>query len=165
MPLRLAAALAAVLLLAPASATARDPTRSRHLWATVNVCDTARHPNVIGVRVSMPGTGRRGDRMLARIQIEWFDVARGAWRSVGRRGDSGTLRVGSGARRVVQSGANFAFRPPRAGSFLLRGHVRFAWQRGRRAAYQARRVTEGGHGREVRVADPRGHSRASCAIR
>ena len=43
-------AIGAMLLAgaSPASAT-------RHLWATVNVCDTAAHPDMMGVRGRMPG--------------------------------------------------------------------------------------------------------------
>ena len=47
-----AAVVAALAAAAPAAhASARD------LWATVNVCDTKAHPNMMGVRARMPGDG------------------------------------------------------------------------------------------------------------
>ena len=43
---------------AVAAATTGMPKQtSPLLWATINVCDTAAHPNTIGIRGSMPGTG------------------------------------------------------------------------------------------------------------
>ena len=46
-----AALLFAALLLLPAPASAAPPVgRSPDLWATVNVCDSAKQPNTIGVR-------------------------------------------------------------------------------------------------------------------
>ena len=40
-----------VLALFPAAAAAKEPQP----WATVNVCDTAKQPDAIGIRASMPG--------------------------------------------------------------------------------------------------------------
>ena len=39
------------------AASARRRRRRPTLWATVNVCDTATHPNPIGIRGCMPGLG------------------------------------------------------------------------------------------------------------
>ena len=54
LPIAIAAALAAATPAAarPASFVAPEP------WATVNLCDTADHPNEIGIRGAMPGLAR-----------------------------------------------------------------------------------------------------------
>ena len=42
----------------PTAAQIRIATRravnSPNLWATVNICDTTRHPGIVGIRVQMP---------------------------------------------------------------------------------------------------------------
>ena len=156
------AALAGAALLGPAGAAqARDPTQSRALWATINVCDTARHPNVLGVRGSMPGTGRRGDRMVLRIRVQYRAGDR--WRDLARGGDSGRIAVGSGRRRVVQGGADFRYRPPAGGrAFVMRARVGFEWRHGRRVVFRATRLTTAG--RRADRGDPRGYSAAVCTI-
>jgi hypothetical protein len=161
LPLRLAAAGAAVLLLVPAAPQARrNPVSSPLLWATVNVCDSPRHPDTIGVRGSMPGTGSRGQRMYMRIRLEYFDGDAQIWRPVGRDGDSHRFYVGASTHRVRQGGMSFAFDPP----VLLRGHVTFEWRRGRRVIYSAEKLTEAGR-TAVAQGDPPGFSAAECELK
>src|SRR5690606_34941670 len=87
----LAVALAA-LALAPTGADAAAPKP----WATVNVCDTAKHPNTIGVRASMPGAERKRVRMYMRFRVQWRDRTDGRWHNLleGRGGDSGWVSLG-----------------------------------------------------------------------
>ena len=161
LPLRLAAAGAAVLLVLPAAAQARrNPVNSPLLWATINVCDSPRHPDTIGVRGSMPGTGSRGQRMYMRIRLEYFDGDAQTWRLVGRDGDSHRFYVGASTHRVRQGGMSFAFAPP----VLLRGRVTFEWRRGRRIIYSAEKLTEAGH-TEVAQGDPPGFSAGECELK
>ena len=160
--LRTSAALAAACAaLVPAAASAgqdRDP----RLWATVNVCDTEAHPDTIGIRGSMPGTGRRADRMYMRFTVQ-FQASDGSWRPLSAGGDSGWEPVGRGSRDVRQSGWSFVVRPPE-GSVRLRGVVHFEWRRAGRVVRRAVRATEPGH-RSTAGADPRGYSRAVCIVR
>src|SRR5689334_5834249 len=68
-----AAALCAVA--APAAVHAADaPTvdESPYLWATINICDTAKHPDTIGIRASMPGSGKAKERMYMRFQVQYW---------------------------------------------------------------------------------------------
>ena len=44
----------------------------RALWATVNVCDTIAHPNVIGIRGSMPGADNTREQMYMRFRVQFF---------------------------------------------------------------------------------------------
>src|SRR5262245_47393421 len=55
---------AVALLMSPAvdvagARTADSILHSKRLWATVNVCDTVGHPDSLGIRGSMPGSGDR----------------------------------------------------------------------------------------------------------
>jgi hypothetical protein len=148
-----------VLLLAP-SAEAR-----RHQpWATVNVCDTAKHPYAIGVRASMPGTDHARERMFMRFRVQWRDPADGLWHNLLEGGDSGFVSVGSARFRARQAGLIFRYEAPAAGARQwLRGVVRFEWRRGGRVIKAASRHTTGGH-RSAAGSDPKGYSAATCVL-
>lgn len=162
---RIAAATAAVLLGAPAAALAlANPTTSPKLWATVNLCDTPGHPDTIGVRGSMPGTGHRGQRMYMRIRIQYLDPATQTWLPLGSEGDSHRFYVGSATHAVRQAGMSFSYTPPATGATTLRGDVTFEWRRKQRALYTAEKLTEPGHP-DASQADPPGYSAATCDVR
>jgi hypothetical protein len=152
------------LPLALAVVALANPGASPKLWATVNVCDTAAHPDTIGVRAQMPGTGHRGQRMYMRIQVEYLDAATNAWRPVGTQGDSFRFYVGAATHKLRQGGMSFAYNPPASGTTMLRGNVTFEWRRGSRVVYQAQKYTEAGHA-DAAQADPPGFSAAACEIR
>jgi hypothetical protein len=160
---------ALALLLLPATAAARqaerDPLRdSRDLWATVNVCDTAAQPNVIGIRASMPGM-KRTSTMAMRFRVQFLDARNGKWKPVANGADSRWRRVGRGKRRVVESGWSFTFLAPKAGGeHTLRGVVAFRWRRGGRVVRKIQEFTEAGH-TSTRGADPPDFSAAVCKIR
>src|SRR4029079_1609576 len=99
-------------------------------WATVNVCDTTGHPDGIGIRGAMPGTGDRDAEWCMRWQCQFCRRADGSWRGFGRGANSGFLDVGHGAARVRQAGQTFTLSPPAAGqpAFLPRGPVTFPWR-------------------------------------
>jgi hypothetical protein len=154
-----ALAVLAALVAAPAAHAGQDPQPA--LWATVNVCDTADHPDTIGIRGSMPGNGRRGDRMFMRFTVQ-FQAADGTWKALSAGGVSGWQAVGNGAWEARQSGFSFQVRPPQ-GSVRLRGLVRFQWRRNGRVVRREIRATEAGH-RSTAGADPRAYSRGVCVV-
>jgi len=139
------------LAAAPASAADAD------LWATVNVCDTAAHPDEIGIRASMPGGKRRSLQM--RFRVQYRDLTDGRWRAV-RDADSGWRRIGRG-RKVREAG--YSFEVAGEGTRILRGVVTYRWMRAGTPTRRARRVTEGGHVSTV-GADPADFSAATCRI-
>jgi len=145
-----------VLLLALTAAPARADDAD--LWATVNVCDTAEHPDVIGIRASMPG-GKAKGRLRMRFRVQYRDLADGRWRSV-RYADSGWQQIGRG-RKPRESGWNFEVAGD--GTRILRGVVTYRWTRGARILRRARRLTEGNH-RSTVGADPPEFSAATCRI-
>ena len=141
-------AVAALLAAAgPASAGERPP------WATVNFCDTARHPAEIGIRAALPQ--RRGRVATVRYRVQYRDLSDGRWRYV-RAADSGWRRV-----RATETG--WTFEVAGSGTRILRGVVFYRWSRHGTVARRARRVTEGGH-RSTVGADPDGFSAATCRI-
>ena len=159
----LAATLAAALaVLAPAASIAAAPGP----WATVNVCDTEGHPDGVGVRAWMPGTGDRRDELFMRLQLQFLRRSDNSWHTLGGSGDAGFVDVGNGAARGRQTGRTFTLMPPAQGrpAFVLRGFVTYEWRRGGAAVSRARRATTAGHPGTV-GAEPDDYSAATCSIR
>jgi hypothetical protein len=171
-PLRRAAALAAVVLAALAglggTAGAADaPTvdQSPLLWATVNICDTEQHPDTIGIRASMPGSGKKGEKMYMRFQVQYFRASSQKWAPTDATVDSGFQSVGSAMYRRRESGWNFSITPPPAGqTYRLRGIVSFQWRIGKKVVRKATKRTHSGH-KGTYGADPKGASAAECIIK
>jgi hypothetical protein len=168
---RHAAAVAALAILAScASASAAPPPRN--LWATVNICDTVAHPDMMGVRASMPGNGSR-QRMFMRFRAEFYNPMTKKWFSVKGTGVSGWVFAGPARFKARQAGYTFSFMPPPSGSaFVLRGVVDFQWRARRRTRSGRRRTvvvrtlhanTKGQHPSDG--ADPAGYSSGTCEIR
>ena len=160
-----AAVVSALLLLCLAAPVAGAPrtVESRYLWATINICDTPRHANTIGIRASMPGT--RTEKLYMRFRVQYFARSEHRWHNFVRGGDTGFVRVGSPGDRRVQDGRNFPLRAPPAGeNYLLRGSVNFQWRRAGRVTGEARKFTER-RSHRVPDADPPGYSASHCRIR
>jgi hypothetical protein len=158
-----AAALAgtlAVLALAGSARAAPGP------WATVNVCDTDGHPDGVGVRGWMPGTGDRRDELFMRLQLQFLRRSDNSWHTLGGSGDAGFVDVGNGDARARQAGRTFTLTPPAAGqpAFVLRGVVTFEWRRDGAVVRRARRATTAGHPATA-GAEPDDYSAATCSIR
>ena len=150
-----------LLALAPAAAGAAAPVRSPLLWATVNICDTAEHPDTLGVRASMPGTGSGGEQMYMRFRAQFLSSVDGLWHNFLAKGtDSGWVRVGSARYRARQSGWSFPFALKEGQRYELRGSVSFEWRRGDEVVRRAARRTRAGHA--TAVGDPKGYSAATC---
>ena len=153
-----AACLAAVAALAAPGAAAARPAEADRLWATVNVCDTSKHPNEVGIRASMPGVPRGAGRRM-RFRVQWRDGDR--WRYV-TGADSGWRKLTRARGRAIESGWSFEFEPP-AKPITFRGVVGFRWVRNGRIVAGAREITESGH-RSTAGADPSDYSAASCSM-
>ena len=153
-----AACLAAVAALAAPGAAAARPAEADRLWATVNVCDTSKHPNEVGIRASMPGAPRGTGRRM-RFRVQWRDGDR--WRYV-TGADSGWRVLKRAGGRAIESGWSFEFERP-AKTLVFRGVVRFRWLRDGRVVARAVEITESGH-RSTAGSDPVGYSAATCSI-
>jgi hypothetical protein len=141
------------------AAAVRKAKRSRNLWATVNVCDTAAHPNVLGIRGQLPALGFP-TKMSMLVQVDYYVMADGRFEpdtSVPR------VRVPLGkkpeATGLWQGGVEFSFAPPA----VLSGTVTFQWKLGGKVIGQVTKLTA--HGRKgVKHSDPAGYSTATCTI-
>ena len=142
----------------PASAL-KNP---RDLWATVNLCDTRIHPDMMGVRASMPGDGA-DTKMYMRFIAQYYDRSKQLWSEVKGSGISRWIYVGSGNYARRQAGYTFAFDQLGGKTFLLRGAVDYKWTKGRRTIRTAHLITKGGHP-NTRGADPKTYSAGLCAI-
>jgi hypothetical protein len=163
-PRVLLVALLLAAVLAPRASAATPVERSADLWATVNVCDTAARPDTVGIRGSMPGSGRL-ETLQMRFRVQYVDGSDGKWHNVAKGADSGYVRVGASRRRTLESGYSFAFAPPAGGRVVhMRGAVTFRWLRKGRTVRRIRELSEAGH-RSTRGADPDGFSAATCDLR
>jgi hypothetical protein len=167
-PLRATLGVLALLMAAPpagAGAHGADSlVHDKRLWATVNVCDSVGHPDAIGIRGSMPGSGNRAELMFMRFQVQVFDQAGASWHNLAGA-DSGFVEVGSGRSRTRQSGNTFTITPPRPGAapYLLRGVVSFEWREKAEVVRRARKSTTAAHP-NTKGSDPAGFSAATCSI-
>jgi hypothetical protein len=161
-------ALATAVSASPALArgTSRGPTRaqiraavrraehSKSLWATVNICNTTRHPKTIGVRGQMPSLGFAAT-MSMRVQVDYWTGTQFALDP----GVSKRVALGDPTNRIIQGGANFTFQPP----VILSGTITFEWKLAGKVIGHTTRLT--GHGyRHVDGGDPPGYSAATCRM-
>jgi hypothetical protein len=155
-------ALTAVCLAATAPASA-DARKVKDLWATVNVCDTAKSPNQMGIRARMPGDGTRR-RMYMRFTAQ-FRSGGGKWKVVSGHGRSKWTLAGSARFQNEEIGYTFGFDKPAPGTgFVLRGLVDFEWRKTAhgRVERKASRYTTAGH--PTSESQPKGFSAARCRI-
>ena len=148
-------ALACALCTLALPATAHG---QKSLWATVNVCDTAKHPYEVGVRASMPGFPR-GTLRRMRFRIQYSDA--GIWHYV-KGADSGWRALSRARSRPIEAGWSFDFPAPSA-PVTFRGVVRYRWLKAGRVVARAMRITEAGH-RSTVGSDPPGYSAATCSM-
>jgi hypothetical protein len=158
----------ALVAAAPVSAAARAPTakqikaavgharRSKNLWATVNICDTRKHPNVLGIRGQMPALGFAANLSLS-VAVDYWSTRDKRFEPV--PGLSQRVPLGTFTTGVHQGGATFSFKPPAK----LNGTVTFEWRRGGKLLGRAHESTVGGEKR-VDGGDPPRHSAATCRI-
>jgi hypothetical protein len=140
-------------------------THSRNVWATVNICNTRRHPDVVGFRVQMPGLGFAAN-LYADVQVEYWSAATRHFRPVPNGSGSlgSVVRLGRATTGTHQSGVTFVIkRPPSGVHFAFRGVATFRWKRGNKVLGSTTRNT--GHGYpHVDFGDPAGYSAGTCTI-
>lgn len=153
---------AAVLPIATAGAQ-RTADDARHLWATVNVCDTERWPDTIGIRGSMPGSRDPRETMWMRFQVQFMSAEDGKWHNVPEGGDSGFVPLGSARLKARQAGRSFRVSPRKGEQVLLRGRVSFEWRLKDIVTRTASARTRRGH-KSSAGADPPGYTASTCSI-
>jgi hypothetical protein len=144
------------------TAAERALLHSHELWATIDVCNPADQPDTVGIRGSMPGDKRSGDRMYMSFRLQYLNAS-GQWVDLASGASSGFATVGSGAS-ARQGGTSFELKPV-AGkpAVTLRGVVDFEWRRGKTIVVSAEQPTTAGH-KSLAGADPADFSTATCVI-
>jgi hypothetical protein len=162
MPIRRAIIPLAIVLAALAVSAPAAPAATKNLWSTINVCDSANHPDDVGVAARMPGNGS-AERMYMRFYVQYLDGE--TWRFVKTGGKSPWLYAGSAKYTWVGLGYTFSFDPPAAGtSYTMRGFVRYEWRKGKtKVVKKTHRYTSAGHP-GTRDADPKDFSARKCKM-
>jgi len=164
------AVFAAALSVAPLSAgAAKKPKKpavpklgSSQLWATIDVCNTATHPDTIGIRGSMPGTGDKHETMFMAFIVE-YQSSSGSWHTFKSGGQSKYVSVGDASPATRQAGQNFELDPKFSSTQQLRGVVLFQWRLNGKVITSTVRSTSSGHS-PAAGADPTGFSASYCMI-
>ena len=154
------------LLLALALPATASASHSGDLWATINICDTAAHPNVLGVRASMPGNGT-SQTMWMRFRASYFDRETEQWYDLAGDSRSPWIKVGNARYRARQGGRKFTIAPPPpTTTYVVRGIVKFQWRRRKTGEVVRRRekLTLAGHPTGSH-GDPYDYSSGLCEIR
>jgi len=155
---------ALLLILALAVPASTSAHHRGDLWATVNICDTKRNPNKLGIRASMPGNGTT-QMMWMRFHAQYFESGGERWRDVAGSSKSPWVKVGDARFRSRQAGRKFEFDPPLpTASYVLRGVVDYQWRRGAKVVKRARQVTLRDH-RTGKYGDPYDYSWGTCEIK
>jgi hypothetical protein len=163
--------LAAAVLVAagPASAgvgpgqitrAVRKAEQSHSLWATVNICDTRKYRNDIGVRGQMPTLGFSSALSMV-VQVNFWSEGRHQYLPIQSNLATTRLSLGRSANGLQQDGAVFPFS---AHTGLLNATVTFIWTRGGNVIGQTVRRTTAGH-TDADHGNPPRFSAAQCRIK
>ena len=102
--------------------------KARPYWATVNLCDTEKSPNALGVRTSVPGNGSK-ERIFARYTAQWWSGAEQKWLTVAGSGVTDWVLLGGADMTSRQAGWTFSFvQPPAGTTYVMRGIVELQWR-------------------------------------
>jgi hypothetical protein len=144
-----------LLASAARSGSERPDADDRPLWATVNICDTTKSPNALGVRTSVPGNGSN-ERIFARYTAQWWSGDQQRWLTVGGSGVTDWVFVGDADMTSRQAGWTFRFvQPPEGTTYVMRGVVELQWREAAQTARKARKARKGRKGRRARHARTR----------
>jgi hypothetical protein len=152
-----AAGLVLAVLAAVPAATAKEV---KNLWATVNICDTKKHPDDVGIRGRMPGNGT-SEKMYMKFILQFKKA--GKWVTVKPGGTSPWVSAGSAKFTWGANGRTFHVNGVKAGSsFTMRGHVKYEWRSHGNVVQTATRNTTAGH--PTSKGDPKNYSAATCVV-
>jgi len=173
-PIRLFTGALLVLVLAvaatPALGAASGPTpnqiksavhnaeRSKRLWATINVCDTRKHPHTIGIRSEAPALGFQATISIS-IAVDFYSKTDKRFEPDPNA--TKMIKVGPVTHGIHQRGVTFRFAPHTG---RLRGTATFSWTRHGKVLGSTKRLTTTSH-HDADFGDPSGFSAATCMIK
>jgi hypothetical protein len=141
----------------------RSLLSSKELWATIDVCNSAHHPNTVGVRGSMPGDGNTHDKMFMSFRLQYLNTTSNVWVNLPSSSTPAFVSVGAGAS-ARQGGTSFQLVPVAGKAGVrMRGVVDFQWRRGKKVLRSTSRSTTPKH-KSLAGAEPAGYSAATCLI-
>ena len=163
--LAVAAVLATGALAGSDSRTLYAAATPKNQWSTINICDTVKHPDQLGIRARMPALDP-GVKMKMRFFVEY--KRNGAWIALPRDEGGTTMSewivAGNGYRKWVELGRTFTITGLNPGdNYLMRGLVKFQWREHGKVVKRAHAYTSSGH-RQYDYGDPKGFSAATCNV-
>ncbi len=126
---------------------------SKSLWATVNICNSKRYPDAVGIRGQMPSLGFPA-WLSMNIQLNYWSGKKFV------QDTTKLVRLGRSSNGLQQSGAKFNFGPT---SELFDANVQFIWRRSGKLLGQVTLATTAGHP-NADFGSPAHYSAASCKI-
>ncbi|HEX3976069.1 MAG TPA: hypothetical protein VHW96_07370 [Solirubrobacteraceae bacterium] len=138
----------------------RSAEQSRSLWATVNICDTRRYRNDIGVRGQMPSLGFSSSLYMV-VQVNYWASKQHRFLPIQSNLATTRLSLGSAVNGLEQDGAVFPFS---VHTGLLNATFTFIWTRGGKVIGQTVRRTTAGHA-DADHGSPAHYSAAQCRVR
>jgi hypothetical protein len=130
--------------------------RSTGLWATINICNTRKHPDTIGIRAQMPALGFVTTMQMV-VTLGYYTTATDSFKPLSS--SSTTLSLGEARGGYHQDGVTFTVKPPAK----LDATVKFVWSSGSTVLGTITRTTVKGR-TGVQQGDPPGYSANICAI-
>ncbi len=113
--------------------------RSKSLWATVNICNSKRYPDRIGVRGQMPSLGFAAWLSMD-IQLQYYSTTAKHFVAL-PSGGTRTTRLGRSSTKLHQGGGTWTFNKPT----LLDATVQFVWRRSGKLLGETTQTTTGDH--------------------
>ncbi|MFZ0091544.1 MAG: hypothetical protein WAL63_18705 [Solirubrobacteraceae bacterium] len=141
------------------SAAVSRAERSSSLWATVNICDSRKYPNALGIRGQMPTLGFSASLSMA-VQINYWSPGKKRFEPIKAPGATATQSLGTESSGLQQAGSVFKFKPHTG---MLNATVTFTWTRGGKVLGRVQRQTTAGHPGADYGSPPR-YSAAACRI-
>jgi hypothetical protein len=138
---------------------------TKNQWATINICDTPRYQDALGIRARMPALDRPV-KMKMRFFVQY--MKNGAWVAL-PSSDGGTtmsdwILAGTGEHKWEELGRTFTLTRLQPGdSYRMRGLVKFQWRRHGKVIKRAHAYTSGHHSRGD-FGDPKGYTAATCMV-
>jgi hypothetical protein len=128
---------------------------SKSLWATVNICNSKRYPDAVGIRGQMPSLGFPA-WLSMKIELNYWSGTK----FVADTMASKLVRLGRSSAGLQQGGARFNFTPPAP---LFNANVQFIWRRSGKLLGQKTLATTAGHP-NADFSSPVHYSAARCKI-
>jgi hypothetical protein len=128
---------------------------SNSLWATVNICNSKRYPDAVGIRGQMPALGFPAWLSMS-IQLNYWSGKK----FVADTSATKLVRLGRSSNGLQQGGAKFNFGPT---SELFDASVQFIWRREGKLLGQKTLLTTAGHP-NADFGNPAHYSAARCRL-